>query len=221
MSSSSVARTSMSYVSPKRRSTSGGNSACSPISTRPSTTRRTAARIAEMVRLRWRSSCRSSASRRRTSAGWQVVDLVLEIVDRAVDRVEQVEIGLGDVVDEAVDEDADGRVGLGRRVHGSEVAERHRLGRLPHGDEALGRRDDVDLRVRAVVSRRGREHRDECAEHVAAMTLENRARLRAPSLGASSASMTSGSTGTGSVARSSSRVGIDEIGPAHVHSARA
>jgi len=47
--------------------------------------------------------------------GAEGVELVLQVVDLAVDRVQQLEVGVGDVVDEPVDEDARGRSLLRRR----------------------------------------------------------------------------------------------------------
>ena len=106
-------------------------------------------------------------------------------------------------------------------MHGSEVAKRTTLGRLSHSDEALGRRDDADLRMRAVVPGRGRDHRYQGAEHVSAMTLENRARHPRAVTGGQQRLDDLGIDGNGKRREELVTGGIDEIGPAHVHSARA
>ena len=104
MSSSSVTRTSVSYVSENRRSTCGGKSAWSPTSIRPSRTRRTAARVAAPVRLPWRSSCRRSASRFRIRFGAHVSRPSSSSSISPYDRIQGLEERLRYFVDEAVDE---------------------------------------------------------------------------------------------------------------------
>ena len=69
------------------------------MSTRPSTTRRAMPRVALEVRRASRSSCRSSASRRRTSAPDSRSTVALELVDLLVQAVEQLEEGVGGIVD--------------------------------------------------------------------------------------------------------------------------
>ena len=103
----------------------------------------------------------------------ELVDAVLEHVDLAVDRVEEVEVRVGDVVDQALDEDADRHARLGRgRQHGR-LVRRPVARRLAHGHEQLRRRDEGDLLTGdAVIGQR--QHRDQHPEDVGAVTLDHR-----------------------------------------------
>ena len=73
----------------------------------------------------------------------------------------------------------------------------------------------------AVVARRGRDHRYEGAEHVTAMTLENRARHARAVTGCQKRLDDLGVDGNRECREELVAGGIDEIGPAHAHSARA
>ena len=130
---------------------------------------------------------------------------------------------VGDVVDEPVDErsptdasaSAASVAGLEDR-HGRTASRR-----LSHGDDAAGRRDEVDLRDSASGPRRGSGSiATSDAEHVRCHDLREAGGARARRhRSAASASMTSGSTRTeDSQELVAGR--IDEIEPAHGHSAR-
>ena len=77
----------------------------------------------------------------------QMLDIALEIVDRLVDAVDELEEGVGGVVDRAVEDAAAGRVGVdpcSDAVDGRDVAAR---ARLADGDDRRGRGDHVELEV--------------------------------------------------------------------------
>ena len=213
MSSSSVARTSVSYVSPKSRSTSGGEERVLADLDAP-------VEHASHRRARRRRPCVCDGGARAVArraalahdAGGSVVDLVLELVDRRR-RIASSEsrIRFGDVVDEPVDR---GRRPTRRAPRPGASADRSN-GASALRDvfrtvtSALGRRDEVDLLVRDAIlvrkrassprARRRRTRRGSRASGEACATRQL-GRQRATST-------TSGSTGTGSVASSSSRVG--------------
>ncbi len=149
--------------------------------------------------------------------GAELVDPLLERVDLPEDRVEQVEVAVDDVVDEAVDELADRAVGLvGRFDRGHVEGGAARAG-LPHGHEAVTRRDHADLeRLGNAVDG---DERDEHAEDVRAVIFEQRPRLVA----ARRSKKVLQDVGIGAGREHGIDLGsggVDEVDPARAHSAR-
>ena len=116
------------------------------MSTRPSTIRRAIPRVALEARVPAAARCagrRSAGARQRR----QVLDLPLEVVDRLVDAIDELEERVGCVVDRGVDDLADGHPRVdacGDAVDGGQLAVRPRLA---DRDDLVGRRDDVQLDV--------------------------------------------------------------------------
>ena len=100
------------------------------------------------------------------------VDVVLELVDLGVDRVDDLEVGLRDVVDHPEHQlpHADVLGGLEAAVVPGLALRR----RLAHDDEPVRRGDEVDLLALDPVLLGNRGHRDEDGEHVVAVSLEPR-----------------------------------------------
>ena len=159
-------------------STSRGKSCSSPMSSRPSITRRTAARVAVTFFRAWSISCRSSASRCRRRPSRELVDVVLELVDLEVESVDEIEVALGDVVDEPVDQPA--RAHRRRRRDGSVCAARDASAEpgLAHGHEPVAGRDERPARGSRSGSPSSRwTGKQEQAEQDAALALEHRSRV--------------------------------------------
>ena len=103
-----------------------------------------------------------------------MLDLALEIVDRLVDAVHELEEGVGGVVDSTVEDAAAGRAGVDPRrdaVHGRDIAAR---ACLAHGDDRRGCGDHIELQVLHAPFAGMRDGMGEDREHVVPVTLEQR-----------------------------------------------
>ena len=171
MSSSSVTRTSVSYVSPNSRSISVGKSWWSPTSTRPSSTRRTAPRVAETtlrqcssraVRLRRSRTCPARGRRSRPRA--RRSPRRRHRAGRGTSRRRRPR--------------RDGRAlrpttGCRARGYGAEVSKELAARRcLADGQDGRRRRHDVDLLAAHSPPSSGECDRDEDAERVGAVALD-------------------------------------------------
>ena len=97
---------------------------------RLSITRRTASRVGASVWRTCSSLWRRSERRARTLLRRPVLDVVLQVVDVAVERVHEVEERFGHLVDQAVGDHARRLLALGRRPRGSR---RRRTAGIPRG----------------------------------------------------------------------------------------
>ena len=112
-----------------------------------------------------------------TSGGRLVGNPVLELVDLLVEVVDQVEVALGHLIDEVVDVHADLLVLLAGALRLGGVERMLVRRRLDDGDEALVRRDEVDLLVVDPVLRGDRDREQEDPEDVVVVRFDPRARL--------------------------------------------
>ena len=108
------------------------------------------------------------------------VDAFLELVDLVVQRVDEAEVVLGQLVEEDVGDLPDGSLlasRLPRVEHGRGVERVAALGGLAHGDEPVARGDEVDLLVDHAVLVADAHRDQEDAEDVVAVPLDAGARL--------------------------------------------
>ena len=106
------------------------------------------------------------------------VEAVLQLLDLRVHRVQRLEMRLRDLVDETVDEVARGRLLVGGRIERRNVERVSTVARrLPHRDDDGGRGNEVDLQVAHPILGRKRARRDENAEDIRTVALEQGARL--------------------------------------------
>ncbi len=102
------------------------------------------------------------------------LDNVLELVDLPVERVDEVEIVLRDVVDQAVEHHPGVVVRPARLTHGARVVRMLAGRRLAHAQQDVVRHDDVDLLVEDTVFVRYRHRDEEDPEEVVPVSLQRR-----------------------------------------------
>ena len=153
------------------------------MSTRPSTISRTASLVGASVLRMCSRSCLSSEIRRRRLLGRPRVDALLELVDLLVDRVEQVDVALGDVVDEVDRRSCPGGSSCSMRVAdvarcGSGRTARRSPGVLRTVTIRSAAEDEVDLLVVDDVLLGHGDRDEQEAEDVVAVAPDARAEVR-------------------------------------------
>ena len=105
------------------------------------------------------------------------LDGVLELVDLAVERVDEVEVVLGDVVDEPVEHHPGVVVGMARFARRPRIVGVLVRRRLADAQQNVVRHDDVDLLVEDAIVLGDGDRDEEDAEDVVAVRLQGRPRL--------------------------------------------